>query len=316
MGSKNKELIVHKKSLRTRIYEYRWFYVMFIPVFVFALVFFYAPMVGVRFAFYDFKGFKEPVFVGLKHFQSMFSKAGFWAAFSNTIVLSIVKLLLGTFMAVGVSLMLNEIIGIKFKKAAQTIIYLPHFMSWVVTASVFAMIMAPTQQGLVNAFLTSLGIIEKGQEIYFLGSKEWWRSAYYVINIWKDTGWSTILYMATLSAISPELYEAASIDGANRWHKMKFITMPSLMNTIVIVLILNLAKIMNLFESVFVLQNDAVVRQSDVLQTYIYTQTFNSGTLPNYGYTTAVGLVKSLVGCILVLVCNYASKKIRGRGII
>lgn len=316
MSSKETDIVFNKRSLKARIYEHRWFYVMFIPVLVFALVFYYAPMLGIRYAFYDYKGFKEPVFIGLQHFQSMFSKAGFLAAFSNTIVLSVVKLLMGTFMAVLVSLMLNEVSNIHFKKTAQTIIYLPHFMSWVVTASVFAMIMAPSQQGLVNALLTSLGIIERGQEIYFLGSKTWWRPVYYIINIWKDTGWSTILYMATLSAISPELYEAASIDGANRWHKMKFITIPSLMNTIIIVLILNLAKIMNLFESVFVLQNDAVVRQSDVLQTYIYTQTFNSGTLPNYGYTTAVGLVKSLVGCALVLLCNHVSKKVRGRGII
>ena len=316
MSSMDKNVALNKKPLKLRIYEHRWFYVMFLPVLVFAVVFYYAPILGVRFAFYDYKGFKEPVFVGLKHFESMFTKTGFWAAFSNTIVLSIVKLLMSTFMAVVISLMLNEVIHMKFKKIAQTIIYLPHFMSWVVTASVFAMIMSPTQEGLVNALLTSLGILGQGEEIYFLGNKEWWRPVYYLINIWKDTGWSTIIYMATLSAISPALYEAASIDGANRWQRMKFITIPSLMNTIIIVLILNLAKIMNLFESVFVLQNDAVVRQADVLQTYIYTQTFNSGALPNYGYTTAVGLVKSLVGCVLVLICNYASKKVRGRGII
>jgi len=316
MSSKNKDMTFNKRPLKARLYEYRWFYAMFIPVLLFALVFKYAPILGVRYAFFDYKGFKEPVFVGLKHFESMFVKSGFWAAFSNTIVLSIVKLLMSTFLAVGISLMLNEVIGLKFKKVAQTIIYLPHFMSWVVTASVFAMIMAPTQEGLVNALLTSLGILGQGEEVYFLGNKEWWRPVYYLINIWKDTGWSTILYIATLSAISPALYEASSIDGANRWQKMKFITIPSLLNTIIIVLILNLAKIMNLFESVFVLQNDAVIRQSDVLQTYIYTQTFNSGALPNYGYTTAVGLVKSLVGCALVLACNYASKKVRGRGII
>lgn len=306
----------NKKSLAKRIYEYRWFYLMFVPVLVFAAVFFYAPMVGVRYAFYDYKGFKEPVFVGLKHFERMFSLANFWSAFRNTIFISISKLLLNTFMAVILSLMLNEIISLRFKKFAQTVVYLPHFLSWVVTASVFAMILSPTQSGLVNQFLIQVGILEKGQEIYFLGNKDWWRPVYFMINIWKDTGWGTIIYMATLSGISPALYEAASIDGASRWQKIKFITIPSLMTTIIIVLILNLAKVMNIFESVFVLMNDAVVRQADVLQTYIYTQTFNSGALPNYGYTTAVGLVKSLVGVVLVLVSNYASKKVRGRGII
>lgn len=311
-----KSEIINKKSLKQRIYDHRWFYLMFVPVLVFAIVFYYAPIYGVRYAFYDYKGFKEPVFVGLKNFEKMFSMSGFRAAFTNTIVLSIVKLLMSTFMAVFLSLALNEIVSMKFKKAAQTIVYLPHFMSWVVTASVFAMLLAPSQEGLLNSFLTYIGVIDKGSEIYFLGNKEWWRPMYYVINIWKDTGWGTIIYMATLSAISPDLYEAAAIDGANRLQRMRFITMPSLMNTIIIVLILNLAKIMNLFEAVFVLQNDAVIRQSDVLQTYVYTQTFNSGALPNYGYTTAVGLVKSLVGCGLVLICNYASKKVRGRGII
>ena len=122
--------------------------------------------------------------------------------------------------------------------------------------------------------------------------------------------------MATLAGISPELYEAAQIDGAGRWQRMKYITLPSLANTIITVLILNLAKVMNLFESVFVLMNDIVVEQSDVLATYIYSQTFNSGTIPNFGYTTAVGLARSVVGCFLVLVCNYASKKTRGKGIV
>lgn len=136
-----------------------------------------------------------------------------------------------------------------------------------------------------------------------------------MINVWKDTGWGTILFMATLSGISPELYEAAEMDGAGRWQKIRFLTIPALSNTIITVLILNLAKVMNLFESVFVLQNDAVIRQSDVLQTYIYTQTFNSGALPDYGYSTAVGLAKSLVGCVLVLICNQVSKKSAGAGL-
>ena len=139
---------------------------------------------------------------------------------------------------------------------------------------------------------------------------------FFTINVWKDTGWATIIFMATLSGINPEQYEAAAIDGAGRWSCLRYITVPSLYNTIITVLILNLAKIMNLFESVFVLQNDAVVQKADVLQTYIYTQTFNSGALPDYGYTTAVGLVSSLVACILVLICNRASYKVRNRGIV
>lgn len=312
---KEKKAVI-KKPLLTRIYTYRWFYLMILPVFLFAITFYYLPMFGVRYAFYEYKGILDPVFIGFGNFKKMSSMVGFWAVLKNTLQLSLVKLMINTVLAVVISLLLNEIISLRFKKFAQTIIYLPHFMSWVVSASVFALILSPTQEGLVNSFLVSLGVVQRDAEIYFLGSKLWWRPIYYVINIWKDTGWGTIIFMATLSAINPEQYEAASIDGAGRWSKIRYITIPALSNTIITVVILNLAKIMNLFESVFVLQNDAVIRQSDVLQTYIYTQTFNSGALPNYGYTTAVGLVKSLVGCVLVLACNYASKKVRGRGIV
>ena len=157
-------------------------------------------------------------------------------------------------------------------------------------------------------------LIEK--EIYFLGDNDWWRFSYYIINIWHDTGWGTIIFMATLTGIDPGIYEAASIDGAGRWKKMRYITLPALANTIVTVLVLNLAKIMNLFESVFVLQNAAVYKTSQVLQTYVYYQTFNSGGNVNFGYTTAIGLFRSLVGMALVLICNQVSKKIRGRGIV
>lgn len=304
----------NKRPLLVSLYYYRGFYLMFLPVLIFAVVFHYLPMLGIRYAFFSYKGIKDPVFIGLANFEKMLNMPGFWSAFGNTISLSVIKLLLNTFMAVALSLMLNELRSMTFKKISQTIIYLPHFMSWVVTASVFTLILSPTSAGLVNSLLVKLGFIQDG--IYFLGDQHWWRPMYYVINIWKDTGWGTIIFMATLSGINPELYEAASMDGAGRWNRLRYITLPALNNTIITVLILNLAKVMNLFESVFVLQNDAVVRQADVLQTYIYTQTFNSGALPDYGYTTAVGLVSSLVGCILVLVCNRASYKVRGKGIV
>lgn len=304
----------NKRPLLVSIRYYKGFYLMFLPVLIFAIVFHYLPMLGIRYAFFSYKGIKEPVFVGLAHFEKMMNMPGFWSAFGNTITLSIIKLLLNTAMAVVLSLMLNEIRSLAFKKAAQTIVYLPHFMSWVVTASVFTLILSPTNAGLINSILVKLGIINEG--IYFLGDQNWWRPMFYTINVWKDTGWGTIIFIATLSGINPELYEAASMDGANRWNRLRYITMPALNNTIITVLILNLAKVMNLFESVFVMQNDAVIKKADVLQTYIYTQTFNSGALPDYGYTTAVGLTSSLVGCFLVLICNKASHKVRGRGIV
>jgi ABC-type polysaccharide transport system permease subunit len=200
-----------------------------------------------------------------------------------------------------------------FKKTVQTIVYLPHFMSWVVVASIFRLILSVNGSGMVNQFLVNIGAIK--EPIFFLGDVKYWTGTFFFINVWKDTGWSTILFLATLSGISPDLYEAAQIDGANRWKRLIYITLPALANTIITVFILNLAKVMNLFESVFVTMNDAVLNVSNVLQTYVYRKTFGSGN-SDYGYTTAVGLFKSFVSMILVLGCNYASKKVRGRGIV
>lgn len=309
------------KTVWQRIYIYRGFYIMFLPVLVFVFIFNYLPMAGLRYAFTDFISGQDPAYVGIKHFVDMFglsslsklSSKHFMAAFRNTLVLSIIKLFLNTFMAVAISVLLNEMINIHFKKSVQTIIYLPHFMSWVVVASIFKMMLSASDSGMINQLLINMGLIK--QPIEFLTAESTWRGVYYMVNIWKDTGWGTILFLATLSGISPDLYEAAQIDGANRFARMRYITMPALANTIITVFILNLAKVMNLFESVFVMYNPSVYEVSDVLQTYIYRQSFSGGAA-NYGYTTAVGLFKSLVGCVLVLLCNKASKKVRGRGIV
>lgn len=309
------------KSVLSRIYLYRGFYIMFIPVFVFLLLFNYLPMTGLRYAFTDFKSGTDPVYVGIKQFVDMFgltelsklTSQQFMSAFKNTLILSIMKLFLNTFMAVIISLLLNEMTNIYFKKSVQTIIYLPHFMSWVVVASIFKLILSASDSGMLNQALLSMGLISK--PIEFLTTTTTWPFVYYLVNIWKDTGWGTILFLATLSGISPDLYEAAQIDGANRMQRMRYITMPALYNTIITVFILNLAKVMNLFESVFVMYNPSVYEVSDVLQTYTYRMSFSGGTA-NYGYTTAVGLFRSLISCMLVLICNKASKKVRGRGIV
>lgn len=289
---------------------------MFLPVLIFLIIMNYWPMLGIRYAFYDYKPVGEPVFVGLKHFEKMFSTDAFWVAFKNTLQLSIMKLILTTFTSVIVSIFLNEMGNLFAKKTLQTIIYLPHFMSWAVVASIFSLLLSPSSTGMVNGWLRDLGILaQDAKGIYFLADSKMWRPIFYLINIWKETGWGTIIFLATLSGINPELYEAGDIDGATRMQKIRYITLPALANTIITVLILNLAKVMNMFESVFVLYNNAVYDVSDVISTYIYRQTF-AVALPNYGYSTAVGLFKSLVGCFLVLVCNWASKKTRGRGIV
>ena len=301
------------KNIWAKIYYYRWFYLMFLPVFIMVLLFNYWPMLGCRYAFTKYI-IRDPYYVGLKHFAQMFTNdTFFWQAFRNTLVLSIVKLILNTGAAVIISLLLNELTNMAFKKTVQTIVYLPHFMSWVVVASIFRLILSVNGSGMVNQFLVNIGVLK--EPIFFLGDVRYWTGTFFFINVWKDTGWSTILFLATLSGISPDLYEAAQIDGANRWKRLIYITLPALANTIITLFILNLAKVMNLFESVFVTMNDAVLNVSNVLQTYVYRKTFGSGN-SDYGYTTAVGLFKSFVGMILVLGCNYASKKVRGRGIV
>lgn len=308
----NANLVTNKHSVVARMYTYRWFYLMFLPILVFVFIFNYLPMLGLR---YSFTIYQVPpaidYYAGIFQFKEIFASGDFWRAFFNTFEISIVNLLLSTFVGVIISLMLNEIMTLGFKKTVQTVIYLPHFMSWVVAASIFRLLL--TNSGLINTVLQTMGVTR--EPIKFLNDNATWRPVYYFINLWKNVGWGTILYLATLSGISPDLYEAAQIDGANRWKRMLYITMPSLSNTIITVLILNLAKIMNLFESVFVLINKSVVKVADVVQTYVYDKTFGVGT-PDFGYTTAVGLVRSLASCVLVLVCNYASKKVRGRGIV
>jgi len=227
-----------------------------------------------------------------------------------------VKLLLTTISSVVVSIFLNEMGNLFVKKTLQTIIYLPHFMSWAVVAGIFTLFLSPSNTGVLNGLLRDWGMLAADQpNISFLEEEGMWRGIYYFINVWKDTGWGTIIFLATLSGINPELYEAADIDGATRIQKIWYVTVPALANTFYTVLILNLAKVMNLFESVFVLYNASVYKVSDVIATYIYRQSFGTA-IADYGYSTAVGLVRSLVGAALVLICNWASKKVRGRGII
>lgn len=304
--------VINKKPLGARIWNHRGFYLMFLPVLIYVLIVYYWPMLGIRYAFYDYT-LKKIEFVGLKHFYKMFKEKEFWMAFLNTLQLSVVKLLITTATSVVVSVFINEMTNLFAKKVLQTVIYLPHFMSWTVTAAIFTLFLSTSSTGFINETLKNWGLIT--ESIDFMHETTLWRPVYYLVNIWKETGWGTVIFLATLAGINPELYEAADIDGASRMKKIWYVTIPELANTVIIVLILNLAKVLNLFESVFVMYNNRVFSVSDVISTYIYRKTFLTA-IPNYGYTTAVGLFKSVVGCMLVLICNWASKKIRGRGII
>lgn len=319
-------IVIKKPSLWVRMYKYRYFYIMAAPVLVFLFIFYYWPMLGIRYAFSTFKlrqitagtgpDYSEP----FANFQKLFADSFFLQALKNTIILSIVNLLLAMICSVVIALMINEIQNAWGKKIVQTVLYLPHFLSWVVVASIFTLLLSAggdatgtdsTTVGFVNAILIKMGILDN--PVAFLTETSTWRGVWYVANRWKETGWGTIIYLAALSGISPDLYEAAEIDGAGRLKQTWYITIPSLMNTILVVFILNLAKVMNVFESVFVLYNDLVYSVSDVIQCYSYRK----GIVGNdYGYSTAIGLFKSVVSLILVTASDIISKKIRGYGII
>lgn len=293
-----------------KLYNDRLYYLMFLPVFLFTLVFCYAPMVGVALAFFNYTPFKLE-FIGLANFEDLFTgikSFNFWRSFGNTLFLSLSNLVLSTFITVAVALLLNELGSRRFKGAVQTILYLPHFMSWVVVASIFSIVLSP-QYGFVNGVRGLFGL----ESVYYLAEEKWWTPVYLFINRWKETGWGTIIYLATLSGISPELYEAAEMDGAGKWKQARHITLPALSTTIMIVFILNLGKVMNIFESAFVLQNPNVLKVSDVVATFAYRVGIVQA---DYGMGTAIGLFKSLIGLILVLGTDAINKKIRGQSLL
>jgi putative aldouronate transport system permease protein len=299
-----------KRKTIEKIKKYRYHYFMFLPVFVMLIIFHYLPMVGIRYAFYEFTPFKKK-FIGLENFKDLFtgvSSGRFWKAFRNTIFLSFSNIILGIVVCVIFALLLNEIYNVRIKRFVQTVIYLPHFLSWVVVASIFNIILSP-QGGFVNNLLANFGV----EPIYFLADKKWWVPIFLMIYRWKETGWGTIIYLAALTSVDPQLYEAAEIDGAGRWKQTLHITIPALLPTILVVFILDIGKILNIFEPIFVLYNDMVYDVADVIGTYSYRIGMRQA---NYGLGTAIGLFKSVVGMVLVLISNHLSKKVKGSGIL
>lgn len=304
-----KVISIKDKPLKVQLYKYRWFYLMYLPVFLVLIVFHYIPMFGIVISFFDYTPFSiHPEFVGLDNFKTLFRSDMFWRACSNTLVISLVNIILSLTTCVGLALLIDEIRAVWFRKIAQSVIYIPHFISWVVVASIFTMILSPTS-GLVN------GVIEKsgGDAIYFLADGKWWRPILWILERWKGIGWGTIIYMAALTGVDQEMHEAATIDGANRLQRVLHITIPAISPTILVVFIMDLAKVLNIFEPVWVLQNSAVLGVSDVIGTYVYRLGITNA---QYGVSTAAGLFKSVISVVLVTLANRISKKVRGEGIL
>ena len=286
---------------------------MFLPVIVYFIVFKYIPMGGIVIAFKNYK-IKQGIFgsawCGLDNFTKAFATPTVARSVKNTLVISGLKLLFGFPAPILLALMLNEVTHIRFKKTVQTITYLPHFLSWVVLAGMFQQLLSPNN-GAVNAVLKQ--VFGMKDSIYFLGSNQYFRGTLIVTDIWKNVGWSSILYLATISGIDPALYEAATVDGASRWQCTRYITLPSLVSTIVVMLILNIGSIMDAgFDQVFNLYNSAVYQTGDIIDTYVYR--YGIGDM-KYSLATAVGLFKNVIAFVLVVGTNLIARRISGEGI-
>ncbi len=286
---------------------------MFLPVVVYFLVFKYRPMLGIVIAFKNFKikqGIWGSAWCGFDNFTKVFATPTFARSVRNTLIISGLKLLFGFPMPIILALMLNEVSHARFKKTVQTITYLPHFLSWVVLAGMFQQLLSPNN-GAVNAVLRD--VFGLRDSIYFLGDNRYFRGTLIVTDIWKNVGWSSILYLATIAGIDPALYEAATVDGATRWQCTRYITLPSLVSTIVVMLILNVGSIMDAgFDQVFNLYNSAVYQTGDIIDTYVYR--YGLGDL-KYAQATAVGLFKNVIAFVLVAGTNLIARRISGEGI-
>ena len=286
---------------------------MFLPVIVYFFIFKYIPMGGIVIAFKNYKirqGIFGSAWCGLDNFTKAFNTPTFARSVRNTLVISGLKLLFGFPAPIILALMLNEVTHVRFKKTVLTITYLPHFLSWVVLAGMFQQLLSPNN-GAVNALLRQLFGMK--ESIYFLGSNQYFRGTLIVTDIWKNVGRSSILYLATISGIDPALYEAATVDGASRWQCTRYITIPSLVSTIVIMLILSIGSIMDAgFDQVFNLYNSAVYQTGDIIDTYVYR--YGLGDM-KYSLATAVGLFKNVIAFVLVVGTNLITRKISGDGI-
>jgi len=286
-------------------------YLMILPGFIYFILFRYLPMFGLVIAFQEFdpfNGFSASEWVGFAHFQRLFMDTDFWRLLSNTLILSALNLFFFFPAPILLALLLNEARRVWFRKLVQTVVYMPHFLSWVVVVGITIMLFG-TQDGGINNLLATWGL----NRIELMTDPEYFRFLYIFHNIWKEAGWNAIIFLAALAAIDPTLYEAATVDGANRWRQLWHVSLPTLKSTIIILFILRLGSVMDIgFEHILLLQNSLNLFVSDVFDTYMYRTGILTG---EFSYTSAVGLFKSVVGLILIITFNWVSKKAGEEGV-
>ncbi|MBO2944327.1 sugar ABC transporter permease [Paenibacillus sp. F411] len=285
--------------------------ILFIPCFLFYLIFRYGPLYGLLIAFKDysvFTGIIESPWVGLKHFINFFSGQDFWKLFKNTLILGVTSMVFSFPFPIILAILLNEVRVKWFKKSVQTISYMPSFLSVVIISSMVIDFLSPNN-GIINQILSVFGFESK----YFLIDPNWFRPIYIISDIWTHTGYEAIIYMAAIAGISPSLYEAARVDGAKRRHMIFNITLPSLMPTIIIMFVLKTGQLLRIgYEKVLLLYNPMTYDVADVFSTFVYRK----GLLEaNYSYAAAVGLFEALVAMVLLLSSNYMSRRLGGKGL-
>lgn len=281
-------------------------YLFLLPVVLLYLVFRYYPMYGVQIAFKDFtpsKGIWGSEWVALEHFIRFFESYNFWTIIKNTLSLSFLSLLFGFPIPIIVALMLNQITAKRYKKFVQTVIYAPHFISVVVLVGMLNVFLSPNS-GMVNHIITLFG----GDPILFMADSGWFRPLYILSGIWQETGFATIIYLAALAGVSPELHEAAIMDGASKWKRILNVDIPGILPTIIILLVLALGNIMSVgFEKAFLMQSDLNYDTSNILPTYVYEQGIQKA---QYSFSAAIGLFNSVINIILLFVVNRVAKKL------
>jgi putative aldouronate transport system permease protein len=299
------------RGLLVPLWRYRLLYLMVLPSLLFYAAFRFYPLLGNIIAFKDYrlsKGIWGSPWVGLAHFRALFGDALFVRALRNTASIGSLKLLINFPAPIALALLLNEIRVLSYKRVIQTIIYVPHFLSWVIYAAVLYIILSPTT-GLVNTFLAALGF----EKIFFFQQPALFQPIVVISSILKESGWAAIIYLAAISAINPELYEAAAIDGGNRWQMMRHITLPGIAFTIVTLFILQIGYFLNVgFAQVFVLQNPMVYSTGDIIETFIYRVGISRA---RFDFTCAAGLFNSVVGMIMVLVTDRLARRMDLPGI-
>lgn len=294
------------RELKRSAGKYWDLYLLLIPVLAYFIIFKFVPMYGVQIAFRDYvprKGILGSNWVGFKHFSRFFASYNCGQIIWNTIYLSVLNLLFNFPLPILLALLLNEIRVKACKKTLQMVTYAPHFLSTVVVCGMVVSFCSPST-GVVNTIIKSLG----GEPIYFMAKEAWFRPLYVISDVWKNMGWNSIIFLSALAAIDPALYEAASIDGASRAKQMLHVTLPSIVPTIAVMLILNCGKVMNLgFEKVFLLQTDLNLDVSEVISTMVYRQ----GILNSkFSYAAAIDLFNSVVNLILLFAVNAISKRV------